>query len=267
MLFAASAFIIVAAAIAYYASQARYPSTDAPAGSGAMFDSVAPFYDIANRFMSFGFDQSWRKSLVTALHLSTQDAILDVSTGTADVAIQMAYNLKRLGKHSGNSIVGLDPSANMLAYGAAKLKKDNIHELVSLVQGDAQDMVDHRDESFDKISQSFGIRNVPDRLKALNEMYRVMRPGGMIGIMEFSAPHKGPLQPLAMFFLRTILPLIGRILSGGLKSEYDHLRDSIINFPTPPEFVKLMESAGFSNCATSDLFFDTVYLYTCTKSA
>jgi demethylmenaquinone methyltransferase/2-methoxy-6-polyprenyl-1,4-benzoquinol methylase len=96
-------------------------------------------------------------------------------------------------------------------------------------------------------------------------MFRVMRWGGTIGILEFSAPQKGPLQPVAMFFLKSVIPEIGRILSGGLKSEYEHLKDSIIKFPSPPEFAEAMEHAGFSGCSAKDLFFDSVHLYICRK--
>jgi demethylmenaquinone methyltransferase/2-methoxy-6-polyprenyl-1,4-benzoquinol methylase len=136
---------------------------EAPAGSGSMFDSVAPYYDIANRFMSMGFDQSWRRSLVTALDLQEKDYVLDVSTGTADVAILMAKSLKSAGTVDGYPITGLDPSRNMLSHGAEKLRSEGVDKIVRLVQGDAQNMDEFPDESFDKISQSFGIRNVPDR--------------------------------------------------------------------------------------------------------
>ena len=234
-------------------------------GSGPMFDAIAPYYDSANKFMSLGFDQTWRKNLVEQLDLKADDIVLDISTGTGDVAIWIAKKLRILGKNDGQPITGYDPSGKMLSYAATKIEEGNYGGLIQLVQGDAQDMNTLIDNHYDKVSMSFGIRNVPDRMKALREINRVMRVDGKVIIMEFSTPLSGVLAPLAKVFLRNVVPLLGSLVSGGHSAEYDHLRDSILNFPSPTGFKEMMTDSGFSECINKDLFFDVVHIFICHK--
>ena len=234
-------------------------------GSGSMFDSIAPYYDSANKVMSLGFDQSWRRSLVDNLDVVAQDVILDVSTGTGDVAILIAKKLQDLGVKDGQPVTGFDPSAKMLSFAAKKIEDGKYKDLIQLVEGDAQNMDTLKDNYYSKVAMSFGIRNVPDRSKALREIYRVMRQNGKVIIMEFSTPATGYLAPISKFLLQYFVPTVGGLISGGRTAEYDHLRDSILNFPSPTGFQQMMTDAGFSDCSNSDLFLDSVYLYTCLK--
>ena len=239
--------------------------SDATLGSGTMFDSIAPYYDSANKFMSLGFDQSWRRSLVDELDLKVDDIILDISTGTGDVAIWIAKRMQSLGKNDGQPITGFDPSSKMLSFAAIKIEEGNYSGLIKLIEGDAQNMDSLNDNTYSKVSQSFGIRNVPDRMKALREIYRVMRADGKVIIMEFATPLSGLLAPLAKVFLHNLVPLLGSLVSGGHNAEYDHLRDSILNFPSPAGFTQMMTDSGFSECIHKDLFFDVVHLFICYK--
>ena len=239
--------------------------TGSTLGSGLMFDSIAPYYDSANKIMSLGLDQSWRKSLVDALDLRTNDLVLDISTGTGDVAIWLAKKFQLLGKTDGQPITGLDPSSKMLSYAAAKISGGGLDKLIKLIEGNAESMDKLKNDYYDKVTMSFGIRNVPDRLKALREIYRVMRPDGKLIIMEFSTPSSGYLAPLSRFFLQYFVPIAGSLVSGGRTAEYDHLRDSILNFPSPTGFKEMITESGFSDCTNVDLFLDAVYLYICHK--
>lgn len=129
--------------------------------------------------------------------------------------------------------------------------------------GDVQDMHLFHPNSFTKITMSFGIRNVPNRTKGLKEIKRVLKPDGIVAIMEFVTPRKGALAPVARFFIQYIIPLIGSFSSQGLAKEYSHLRDSILNFPSPNEFRSMMVDTGFVNCTATDVAFDVVYIFKC----
>lgn len=165
-----------------------------------------------------------------------------------------------LGKHDGQPITGFDPSGKMLSIASTKIEEKKFTSLIKLIKGDAQEM-SLPSNYYDKASMAFGIRNVPDRMKALKEIFRVMSPNGKVIIMEFSTPLSGFLTPVTKFFLHYVMPTIGGLISGGHKSEYDHLKDSIINFPSPEGFKQMMIESGFSDCITKNIFFDVVYLY------
>ena len=237
-------------------------------GSGEMFDGIAPFYDTANRFMSLGLDQSWRRQLVKLLNLQASDRVLDVSTGTGDVAILIAKKMQSLGKKDGQPITGFDPSNNMLSFAASKLEQEKLTSMVKLIQGDAQHMKGIGSNSFDKITMSFGIRNVPDRKKALKELYRVARRKSTVIVMEFFAPlgvKDGILSSFAEVFVKLIVPAVGTVISGGHTKAYNHLSDSIFNFPSTDDFRSMMESSGFSQCRVESVFFNVVCACVCTK--
>jgi demethylmenaquinone methyltransferase / 2-methoxy-6-polyprenyl-1,4-benzoquinol methylase len=249
----------LAGIIAFLVLKTNGPAeSGATLGSGPMFDSIAPYYDSANKFMSLGFDQSWRRSLVDELNVKVDDVVLDISTGTGDVAIWIAKKFQELDKNDGQPVTGFDPSSKMLSYAALKIHEGSYENLIKLVLGDAQDMFTLADNYYTKVSMSFGIRNVPDRMKALREIYRVMHPNGSkVIIMEFSTPLSGFLAPMAKTFLHSVVPLHN--------AEYDHLRDSILNFPSPAGFKQMMIDSGFTDCINKDLFFDVVHLYVCHK--
>lgn len=256
--------------IAYYFFPDKYAPggpNAATLGSGSMFDMIAPYYDTANKFMSLGFDQSWRQSLVENLDVKADDIILDVSTGTGDVAIWVAKKLISIGVSDGQPVTGLDPSSKMLSHAAVKITNGNYDKMIQLVEGDAQNMENLKSNYYSKVTMSFGIRNVPDRVKALHEIFRVMRDNGKLIIMEFSNPSYGFLAPVSRFLLQNFVPAVGGLISGGRKAEYDHLRDSILNFPSPTGFKELVTSCGFTDCTNVDLFLDAVHLYICLKKS
>lgn len=203
-------------------------------GSGAMFDQIAERYDLLNRIISLGIDQGWRRKTVRALALERGQRVLDLATGTADLAIQIA-------RSHDVEVVGIDPSVNMLSVGKNKVERASLGERVSLLEGDAQ-RLDFPDDHFDACTMAFGIRNVPDRQQALREMNRVVRPGGRIAILELSEPRSGILGPLARFHIHKVVPWVGATISG--RREYAYLQQSIAAFPSSAEFASAMADAG-----------------------
>jgi demethylmenaquinone methyltransferase/2-methoxy-6-polyprenyl-1,4-benzoquinol methylase len=221
-------------------------------GSGAMFDGIAARYDLVNRVISLGIDQSWRRKTVRALALEPGHRVLDLATGTADLAIQVART------EPGVVVVGLDPSSKMLEVGRAKVERGELSARVTLVQGDAQ-ALPFETGSFDSVCIAFGIRNVPDRGKALREMARVTRPGGHIAILELSEPRGGVLGALARFHIHSVVPYVGALLSG--VKEYQYLQRSIAAFPPADEFRTLMASSDLNVLAVQPLTFGVCHLY------
>jgi demethylmenaquinone methyltransferase/2-methoxy-6-polyprenyl-1,4-benzoquinol methylase len=217
-----------------------------------MFDGIAGRYDLLNRIISLGIDQGWRRKTVAALGLGPAARVLDLATGTADLAIQIARTVE------GSQVVGLDPSGGMLAVGEAKIRKLGLAARVELVRGDAE-ILPFSDDAFDGVSMAFGIRNVPDRLRALTEMARVVRPSGHVAILELSEPRGGIMGPLARFHVHTVVPRIGALLSGS--REYRYLQESIARFPPPAEFALLMEQAGLVVEQVVPLTFGVCCLY------
>ncbi len=221
-------------------------------GSGAMFDGIAHRYDLVNRVISLGIDQSWRRKTVKALELQPGAKVLDLATGTADLALMIA----RLHPHV--TIVGVDPSAKMLDVGRKKVTEAQLNERLELVVGDAQ-ALDFPDRTFDGLCIAFGIRNVPDRLKGLREMARVTKAGGRVAILELSEPRGGVLGPLARFHVHNVVPTVGALLSGA--KEYRYLQKSIAAFPPAREFEALMVEAGLRIVASTSLTFGVCHLY------
>lgn len=220
-------------------------------GSGQMFDRIAARYDTLNRIISLGIDRSWRRKTVREMQLRDGDRVLDLATGTADLALEVA-------KRDTLEVVGSDPSTQMLAIGRRKVEKRGLGDRVRLETGDAQELPYDAD-SFDACCMAFGIRNVPDRLAALREMARVIRPGGRVAILELGEPRGGLLGPLARFHIRQVVPTLGAILSGS--KEYRYLQRSIAAFPSPEEFAALMETAGLAMVDVHPLTFGVCHLY------
>lgn len=223
-------------------------------GSGEMFDRIALRYDLVNRIMSFGIDQRWRARTVDALALAPGNRVLDLATGTADLALKIARQQPEV------RVVGLDPSQGMLAIGREKVARAGLSHRVDLQLGDAENLP-FENASFDGVCIAFGIRNVPDRARALREMARVTRPGGRIAILELSEP-RGVLGPLARFHVHTLVPFIGALLSG--KSEYRYLERSIAAFPSAVLFADLMRDNGLDVLQVQSLTFGVCHLYVAT---
>jgi demethylmenaquinone methyltransferase/2-methoxy-6-polyprenyl-1,4-benzoquinol methylase len=215
-----------------------------------MFDRIAPRYDLLNRLMSLGLDGAWRRRLVRALGLRAGARVLDVATGTGDVAVTIAKLAP------GALITGLDPSARMLRIAREKLAAAGAH--FEGVAGSAE-ALPFADGAFDACSMAFGIRNVADRPRALAELARVTRPGGSIGILELGEPRSGLLAPLARLHIHQVVPRLGAWLSGA--REYRYLEQSIAAFPAPDEFVALLERAGLARARAEPLGFGAVSLF------
>lgn len=218
-------------------------------GSGAMFDRIADRYDLVNRVISLGLDRGWRTKAVRALALGPSARVLDLATGTGDLAIAIAA------AHPDARVVGLDPSEGMLAI--ARRKALGLGGHIELVTGDAQ-ALSFDSASFDGATIAFGIRNVPDRGKGLAEMHRVLRPGARLVVLELAEPD-GILGPLARWHVHHVVPTLGAWLSGA--PEYDYLQRSIAKFPSPAVFADMMAAAGFRDVAWSGLSFGAATLY------
>lgn len=226
-------------------------------GSGPMFDRIARRYDFVNRVLSLGLDKGWRRNAVRALQLGTAPRVLDIATGTGDLAIDIARSC------AGATVIGLDPSTKMLAIAAGKLARRGLDHRISLVVGDAQQLP-YGSCEMDAATIAFGIRNVPDRLAALREMARVVRPGGRIAVLELGEPRAGVLGRVARFHTRHIVPRLGALLSGA--REYAYLQKSIAAFPPAPEFAALMSRAGLHVIETVPLTFGSCTLYVATPA-
>jgi demethylmenaquinone methyltransferase/2-methoxy-6-polyprenyl-1,4-benzoquinol methylase len=204
-------------------------------GSGQMFDQIAPRYDFVNRVLSLGLDKRWRRRVIKELGLAASARVLDVATGTGDLAIELAKAVPT------GHVIGLDPSAEMLRIAQQKLVKRGLDARVSLVEGDAQALPQANCE-IDAATIAFGIRNVPDRPKALRELARVVRPGGKIAVLELGEAQPGLFGRAARFHTHHVVPRLGALLSG--RREYRYLQASVAAFPPAEEFAQIMRDSG-----------------------
>jgi len=201
----------------------------------AMFSSIARRYDLLNHVLSMNIDRSWRRALVRAAQ-SPPHQVLDVATGTGDVALAFA-------RHSdAEEIVGIDPSEGMLAVGREKVARLGLERRVRLQEGDALGLP-YEDGTFDVVTIAFGLRNLPDFGGGIREMARVLRPGGRLLVLEFFPPRGGLFLRAYRFYLGRVLPVAGRIISGSPEA-YHYLASSIENFISHDEIRALMQSAG-----------------------
>ena len=238
---------------------ATYGPPPSDYGSGSMFDKIATRYDLINRVLALNLDTQWRVQMVKAVTdngelFVRQEAnggakILDLATGTADVAILVA-NEASSSSSSSASVLGIDPSENMISVGREKVKAHGLDEVVTLQIGDARKLTDLKSSEYDAATMAFGIRNVPEKADALCEIWRVLKKKDQsvhkdtarLAILEFSepGPETGILGALARLFIRHVVPVMGAALSGAPK-EYLHLQNSIKEFPSPSDFKVLME--------------------------
>jgi demethylmenaquinone methyltransferase/2-methoxy-6-polyprenyl-1,4-benzoquinol methylase len=220
-----------------------------------MFDSISNKYDFLNHTLSLGIDKIWRRKTIDSLKAIHPKKILDVATGTGDLAIE-ALRLNP------DKIVGIDISEGMLAFGREKLKKSGINNIV-LERGDSEN-INYGDNEFDAVMVAFGVRNFENLSKGLSEMRRVLRKDGKVAILEFSNPTSFPIKQIYNFYFNSILPTIGKLFSKNNKA-YTYLPQSVSAFPDDRNFLNIMTQCGYLNGQQKRFMFGICTLYTANK--
>ena len=221
-----------------------------------MFNDISGRYDFLNHFLSLGVDYSWRKKFVKQLSLSKPGNVLDVATGTGDLAILIAAKLS-------GRVTGIDIAGKMLAIADQKTIQRGLQEKLTFREGDAE-ALPFPDESFDAVTVAFGVRNYEDLEKGLAEMKRVLKIGGIMMILEFSHPLSFPWKQLYGFYSGTIIPLIGRMVSRN-KQAYTYLPESVSTFPSGKDFLVILENSGMKKASQRVLTFGIATIYSGVK--
>jgi demethylmenaquinone methyltransferase/2-methoxy-6-polyprenyl-1,4-benzoquinol methylase len=221
-----------------------------------MFDSIAPKYDFLNRFLSMGIDQIWRKKAINSLKEVNPKQILDVATGTADLAIAAL-------KLNPDHVTGIDISNQMLQVGRDKISNKALNGKITLQQADSANLP-FEDNKFDAITVAFGVRNFEFLQQGINQMYRVTRKGGKLAVLEFSKPKSFPFKQLYNFYFKYILPGWGGLISKS-KTAYTYLPESVEHFPEGENFAAYLKNAGYNNIKIQPLTFGICTLYTAIK--
>ena len=225
-----------------------------------MFDAIAPRYDLLNRVLSAGIDRRWRAEAIRSLQLTGRETLLDVCTGTADVALEARKRRPGGAAH----VIGVDFAGTMLSHGYRKVRLAGQAARIALLRGDAM-RLPVRDASVDAASVAFGIRNVQRPEVACAEMARALRPGGRLAILEFGVPRLPGISTLYLWYFRYLLPVVGRVVSGH-KVAYSYLPASVGTFPLPDAFIDMLRQAGFDDVHANPLSLGIVYLYTGRKT-
>jgi demethylmenaquinone methyltransferase/2-methoxy-6-polyprenyl-1,4-benzoquinol methylase len=218
-----------------------------------MFNNIAPQYDFLNRFLSAGIDISWRKKALSLLKKDDPKKILDIATGTADVAILAATIL------SPEKIIGIDISEGMLALGRQKIANQQLQDIIELHQGDSE-AIQFEDGSFDAVTVSFGVRNFQHLENGLSEIKRVLRKGGKLVILEFSRPSLPGIQQLYKLYMSVLAPGIGKLFSNN-RGAYQYLNDSVQKFPEGKDLINVLDSIGFHNTSFKRLSLGICSIY------
>ena len=221
-----------------------------------MFNNISHRYDFLNHFLSLGIDKLWRKTAISILKPLRPKFILDVATGTGDFAIQaLSLNPER--------VTGVDISEGMLAMGRKKVEKLKLSHKIELLHGDSENLR-FPDETFDAATVGFGVRNFEDLERGLTEIRRVLKPGAMLVVLEFSRPRKFPMRQLYNFYFKNILPGLGRLISKD-KSAYTYLPESVEAFPDGTDFENILRKVGFKETSCKALTFGISSIYTAQK--
>lgn len=220
-----------------------------------MFDNIAPKYDLLNHLLSMKIDVLWRNTLVKWMNKDQPKAVLDVATGTGDLAIAVQ-------KGTNAQVTGLDLSQQMLNVGIEKVKKLNLDSKISMMKGDAENLP-FEDNKFDAVSVAFGVRNFENLTKGLSELRRVVKQGSSVYILEFSKV-EGFMAPLYMFYFKNILPFIGKMVSKDHRA-YTYLPDSVNAFPYGEKMKKILLDTGFSKVEFRKLSLGIATIYKATK--
>lgn len=221
-----------------------------------MFNRIAHRYDYLNHFLSLGIDKRWRKRLRKDLQKYHPASILDVATGTADLAIELT-------KLKPETITGVDIAEAMLAVGNKKIARKKLQHIIRLQPADSENLP-FDDQTFDAATVSYGVRNFETPLKGLKEIYRTLKPGGVLMVLEFGMPDRFPVKQGYSFYFNFILPLWGRVFSGSYDS-YKYLPESVKSFPYDQDFVSLLKDAGFKEARATKLTMGITYLYEAVK--
>ncbi len=217
-----------------------------------MFNHIAKRYDFLNHFLSAGIDRVWRRKLIRELKKSQPQKMLDVATGTADLAILAA-------RKSNAEVVGVDISEKMLEIGRQKIEKSHLQDRIQLQLGDAEKLP-FGDESFDAAMVAFGVRNFEDLQAGLKEICRVLKPGASFFVLEFSKPRQFPVKQFYAFYSKYFLPFAGRLISKD-NGAYTYLPESVQAFPDGDDFLNEMNKAGFQKLKAEKLSFGIASLY------
>jgi demethylmenaquinone methyltransferase/2-methoxy-6-polyprenyl-1,4-benzoquinol methylase len=218
-----------------------------------MFNNISWRYDLLNRVLSFGIDIWWRKKAIETLRSGQPRLILDIATGTGDLALE-ALHLQP------EKIIGVDISEGMLNFGRIKLKEMGLEHKIDLQLGDSEQL-QFEDNSFDAVMVSFGVRNFENLHVGLGEIFRVLKPGGKLMVLEFSKPKNGLVRFGYNLYNKTLLPLIGKLLSKD-SSAYTYLPESVEAFPEGDAFVNILTSTGFKEAGALPLTFGISSIYT-----
>ncbi len=218
-----------------------------------MFDGIAVRYDFLNRFLSLGIDIGWRKKAINQLKALNPSTLLDVATGTADVAImaKKRLNLKK--------VIGIDISENMLEIGREKVSKAALDKDIELLKGDSE-TISFENETFDAVTVAFGVRNFENLEKGLSEIHRVLKYGGKLVVLEFSKPTAPVIKQFYKIYMNHVCPFTVKIFSKN-KDAYQYLNDSVRNFPEGKEFVRILEKVGFKNTSRKPLSLGICSIY------
>ncbi|MBL7845646.1 MAG: bifunctional demethylmenaquinone methyltransferase/2-methoxy-6-polyprenyl-1,4-benzoquinol methylase UbiE [Cyclobacteriaceae bacterium] len=221
-----------------------------------MFDNISHRYDFLNHFLSLGIDRGWRKKAIKLLAPTHPKVLLDVATGTGDFAIQ-ALSLKP------EKIIGVDISAGMLDVGRKKMDKRKIAHVIEMIQADSENLPFEQNK-FDAVTVAFGVRNFENLDKGLKEILRVMKPGALLAVLEFSRPRRFPFKQGYNFYFKTILPKIGSWISRD-KAAYSYLPESVEAFPDGDDFLTILKEAGYKNVSCKPLTFGISSIYIAQK--
>ncbi|MFT6698540.1 MAG: demethylmenaquinone methyltransferase/2-methoxy-6-polyprenyl-1,4-benzoquinol methylase [Porticoccaceae bacterium] len=221
-----------------------------------MFDNISENYDDLNRVISLGIDVKWRKKVVEIIGKNKPKQILDIATGTGDLVLMMA-------SLNPDRIVGLDISAGMLEVGKRKIEKAKLSDKIEMIVGDSEEMP-FNENTFDAITVSFGVRNFANLDKGIKEIARVLKPTGVLVILETSNPTKFPFKQGYKFYTNFILPIIGKIFSKD-KVAYSYLSESANSFPFGEAFNNILQKNGFTNTKATPVTFGVATIYTASK--
>ena len=221
-----------------------------------MFDAISKEYDFLNRVISLGIDLRWRKRLVQKVAALQPDRVLDIATGTGDLAVALTAT-------SARQIVGLDISPGMLAIGQEKVRAKGLDQRISMELGDSENLV-YADHSFDAVTVAFGVRNFENLEKGLSEIFRVLKPGGQLAILETSVPTQFPFKQGYRIYAGFLMPMIGKLFSKD-KAAYGYLSDSAAQFPFGQAFNNILQNIGFIDLVADPQTLGVATLYSAKK--